>query len=89
MASDEQPPLARDVVRKGDHIQFFGGKHDPDTGAPRELMVIWRRNRPVWWGLPDRTLLELDGVHVRQIEVRIPLKLHADFHVDKNPLTTL
>lgn len=88
MDSAEQPQSASDVVRAGDHIQIFGGKHDPDTGAARELMVIWRNNKPIWSGPIDREAMAKPGVAWRQIDIRLPLKLHHEFKTDRNPLTT-
>ena len=81
-ASDELNAL----LMKGDQAQVFGGKHDPDTGAPRELLVIWRNNKPIWSGPLVHWVLLDDRVVERKVDIRLPLKLHAAFQVDKNPL---
>lgn len=86
--SDSSTDELNALLRKGDHVQVFGGKHDPDTGQPREMMVIWRNNKQVWAGPLVHWVLLDDRVVERKIEIRLPLKLHRDFKVNKNPLTT-
>jgi hypothetical protein len=74
-------------IQKGDHVQLFGGKHDPDTGAPRQVMTIWRGSKLIWFGPPMSEVLEDPRVRIRQIEVRLPLAQHREFRVESSPLS--
>ncbi len=83
MDSAEPQQSVSNVVQAGDHVQIFGGKHDPDTGARRELMVVWRNNVAIWSGPVDREAMNIPGVVRRQIEIRIPISLHHEFRTGK------
>mgnify|MGYP003475470753 FL=1 len=85
MAHDDNSSKASEVIRRRDHVQFFLGKCDPDTGSPRKLMVIWRGSRAVWSGPVDEVALKHPGVVIRDIEIKLPLKSHVNFQIDNSP----
>ena len=83
MENDAKSP--RPDFRAGDQVQIFSGKRDPDTGAERRVAVVWRDNIPLWFG--DPALLEdIPGLVQRELDVRLPLKLHAHFTATESPL---